>query len=945
MDTTDNESLSHLSTFAASCDFTLDEFQVRGCESVEQHRSVVVCAPTGAGKTVVGEFAVSLALSEGTKCFYTTPIKALSNQKYHDLCRIHGEETIGLLTGDVSINGSADIVVMTTEVLRNMIYAESPALDRLSYVVLDEVHFLADRSRGAVWEEVILNLADWVSIIGLSATVSNAEEFGEWMRTVRGDTDVIVTDNRPVPLEQWMLVGRRLFPLFEAHSDELDSDLSPESELLTVEINQGLVDKIDSLETKAAHIAERGDVSARTPGYYRSYSSRDRRRSGQARAQDLFRPLGRPDVLRVLQQHDMLPAITFIFSRAGCDGAIAQCLRSKLCLTTQEEASQIEQIADRGVKDIPADDLEVLHFRRWKQALARGFAAHHAGMLPAFRHIVEELFERGLLKAVFATETLALGINMPARTVVLEKLIKFDGEGHVDLTPGQYTQLTGRAGRRGIDTVGHAVVLWQPAVDPYQVAGLASTRTYPLNSTFEPGYNMSVNILATQGYSAALDLIQQSFAQFQADGSVVEETRALNQAKQKLLRVEREFHEVLDATTDDADAVELASQLLDYARLRQRLSETEKQSKRTAAANRLREAEARLRSLEVGEVVALPGQKKPVLGVVVECARFSDNPAPLMLLENSWLGRIDAAAVTMAPERLGRVHIPRGLSHGRASKKLRGRVASQLRHGGFRRPSRMRVRNRPNKEVNALRAELRDHPAHRVQRREELVRVAMEVEKQRGRVDSLAHAIDSATDSLGKQFDRILGLLTELDYVDLDPTTNEPVVAEEGERLAAIHSEADLLVAQCLRRGIWEGLDPAELAGAASSTCFENRKPGRGAPQAPTDPVDTALGGTMRVWTELVSDERRHGLSPTRMPDASCALAIHQWTAGAPLDYCLAAAAQCGAELTPGDFVRTARQVADLLEQVRSTGYSEEIRDAAHAAIAALRRGVVAVGA
>ncbi|WP_151528791.1 MULTISPECIES: RNA helicase [Corynebacterium] len=925
--------LSHLGVFTAELGFELDDFQIEGCQAVEAGRGVLVCAPTGAGKTIVGEFAVSLALARGTKCFYTTPIKALSNQKFHDLVAIHGEEEVGLLTGDVSINGSADILVMTTEVLRNMLYADSPALERLGYVVMDEIHFLADRSRGAVWEEVILNLAEWVSVIGLSATVSNSEEFGEWMRTVRGDTDVIVTDSRPVPLDQWMLVGRRLFPLFEKGDGAEDP-----------EVNRGLVEKITKLESRADTPAAPRSGSFRNRASSRGAPARSARRSGQTRSQDAYRPLARPEVLRVLQDHDMLPAITFIFSRAGCDGALYQCLRSKLVLTDEEEAQAIATAVDAGVADIPADDLEVLQFRRWKQALMRGFAAHHAGMLPAFRHIVEDLFSRGLLKAIFATETLALGINMPARTVVLEKLVKFDGEGHVDLTPGQYTQLTGRAGRRGIDTVGNAVVLWQPAMDPHRVAGLASTRTYPLNSTFEPGYNMSVNLLATQGYEAALTLIEQSFAQFQADGTVVEEVRSLQRAEKRLEEARTTLERSLEDVELDIPAAEAAQQLSDYAALRQRLSEEEKQAKRASLLDRFQEADATLRRLEVGEVIAVPGQKKPLLAVVIEKARFANNPAPLVLLESGWMGRIDSEAVGMAPERLGTMRLPRAIVHGKASKKQRSQLTGQLRHGGFARPKRMRVRTRPNKKVNALRAALTEHPAHRYPEREHLVAIAMESAKAQRRVDKLRTRIDTATDSLGKKFDRILGLLTELDYVELNPETREPVVAEEGEKLAHIHSESDLLVAQCLRRGIWDGLDPAELAGAASCASFENRKPGQGNPQAPTDALAAAIDGTMRVWDELVVDEKRHQLDQTAVPDAAFALAIHQWSAGAPLDYCLAAANECGAELTPGDFVRQVRQVADLLEQVRKTGYNEETKRAARQAIDAMRRGVVAVG-
>src|SRR5699024_599619 len=352
----------HLEEFRATLSHPLDDFQVAGCEAVEDGHGVLVCAPTGAGKTIVGEFAVSLALSQGTKCFYTTPIKALSNQKYHDLVAEHGEQAVGVLSADVSINGGADIVVMTTEVLRNMIYADSSALRRLSHVVMDEIHFLADASRGAVWEEVILNLDESVKIIGLSATVSNSEEFGEWLTTVRGDTQVIVTEHRPVPLDQYMMVQRKVLPLFEPGTDgRLNKQLEATIDRLNSQASEPGRSEYRSGEgfrTRAKGGRDRGRDDGR--------ENRDTRRSGQVREQDRNRPLGRPDVLRILQGMNMLPAITFIFSRAGCDGALYQCLRSKLILTDQEESEEIARIIDAGVVGIPEEDLQVLNFKQWR---------------------------------------------------------------------------------------------------------------------------------------------------------------------------------------------------------------------------------------------------------------------------------------------------------------------------------------------------------------------------------------------------------------------------------------------------------------------------------------------------------------------------------------------------------------------------------------------------
>ncbi|MDU0477686.1 RNA helicase [Staphylococcus chromogenes] len=928
---------THFEEFAARLGFPLDDFQVAGCRAVEAGRGVLVCAPTGAGKTIVGEFAVSLALSQGTKCFYTTPIKALSNQKFHDLCKVHGADAVGLLTGDVSINGDAEILVMTTEVLRNMIYAESSALDRLTHVVMDEIHFLADASRGAVWEEVILNLDEHVKVIGLSATVSNSEEFGDWLRAVRGDTEVIVSEKRPVPLDQWMLVGRKIFPLFDATGDG--------------KVNRQLQAHIERLESGQAEgstnaYERRGGFRARAAGGKGEKWDNRRGRSGAPREQDRFRPLGRPEVLKVLQAHNMLPAITFIFSRAGCDGALYQCMRSQLILTSQAEAEEIAQIVDKGVEGIPPEDLEVLQFKRWKQALMRGFAAHHAGMLPAFRHVVEELFTKGLVRAVFATETLALGINMPARTVVLEKLVKYNGEAHVDLTPGQYTQLTGRAGRRGIDTLGNAVVQWAPAMDPRGVAGLASTRTYPLISTFAPGYNMSVNLLSTIGFDQAHRLIEKSFAQYQADGSVVTEVAELDRAEHAVVQLRRELEQAIAATNPPSDGDPVA-EFMHYSRLRRDLKDAEKKARKQALESRMDEAVAILRKLQAGDVIAMPGKKHPLLAVVVSAASNRHDPKPWITMETGWSGRVDAESFGVPPMVVGSMHLSRdAMQHPRRNARY---VVQQFKRGNYPRPKKMRLepRVRANSEISQLREQLRTHPAHDWPDREQLSRIAERLARRQRDFDRLSSQVSAATDTLGRTFDRILALLAELDYVEFQQQDGReiPVITDEGERLAQIHNESDLLVAQCLRRGIWNELDPAELAGVISLTTFENRKETQGEPEAATERMADAMNATYSIWTELETDERRHRLPITRMPDAGFALAIHQWAAGAPLDYCLQAAAASGAELTPGDFVRWCRQVIDVLEQVKKTGYTDEICRTARQAVDAIRRGVVAIGA
>jgi ATP-dependent RNA helicase HelY len=498
-------------TFVERYPFSMDSFQIQGCQALESGKSVLVAAPTGAGKTIVGEFAAYLAIKAGKKCFYTTPIKALSNQKFQDLSAMFGETNVGLLTGDTSINSEAPIVIMTTEVLRNMIYSASKTLTDLRYVVMDEVHYLADRFRGAVWEEILIHLPESIQVAALSATVSNAEEFGDWLQTVRGEMKVIVSEVRPVPLYQHVLFGNRLLDLFTA-----STKVNPEILRLEKESLRSVRSKYPSGGGKKNW----RDNSQITP---------------------TIKALGRAEVIEKLDREGLLPAITFIFSRAQCDSAVRQCLAAGLRLTNADERSEIRQVISEKTNSLPEDDLIVLGFHEWVDSLERGIASHHAGLLPAFKECVEELFQRGLIKAVFATETLALGINMPAKTVVLEKLTKWNGESHVSVTPGEYTQLTGRAGRRGIDIEGNAVILWNKDIDSASAAGLASTRTYPLKSSFKPTYNMTINLISQFGADRARTSLESSFAQFQADKAVVGLARQIKRNKEAISELELEI--------------------------------------------------------------------------------------------------------------------------------------------------------------------------------------------------------------------------------------------------------------------------------------------------------------------------------------------------------------------------------------------------------------------
>ncbi|QCQ91083.1 DEAD/DEAH box helicase [Rhodococcus sp. SGAir0479] len=891
---------TQLDSFTEQLSFPLDPFQVEACAALEAGHGVLVCAPTGAGKTVVGEFAVHLALESGRKCFYTTPIKALSNQKFAELTERYGKDAVGLLTGDTSINSDAPIVVMTTEVLRNMLYAESPALRGLSHVVMDEVHFLADRFRGAVWEEVILHLPDDVRLVSLSATVSNAEEFGAWMETVRGDTTIVVDETRPIPLWQHILVGRRLFDLFDAKSTPAGGrDVVVDPDLMR-------------------HVKQRLALDRMN-----GWDSRGRGRSGD------FRPLPRPDVIARLDEEGLLPAITFIFSRAGCEAALAQCVRSRLRLTTPEQTARIRVIVDKHTRDLPKADLEVLGYWGWREALERGFAAHHAGMLPAFRETVEELFVNGLVRAVFATETLALGINMPARSVVLERLVKYNGDTHAELTPGEYTQLTGRAGRRGIDVEGHAVVLWQPGVEPADVAGLASTRTFPLRSSFRPGYNMSINLVDRMGAVESRALLERSFAQFQADRSVVGLTRGIERNEQVLA-------ELLDRL-GGADG-----EYFEYISIREQLRSRERALERQKRADRRGAAVESLNSLRRGDVIAIPVGKRSGLAVVLETGQDRGDPRPLVLTEDKWAGQISAADFPVPARALGRMRLPRHVDHRTA--RVRRDLASALRSTGIHAPRKPKrdKRGREDAEIVELRKALRAHPCHTDPDREQLSRIGERYSRLARETESMRQKVAATTNSLARTFDRIVALLTERNFIDAG---ENPKATEDGRRLARIYCESDLLVAECLRNGVWSGLTPAELAAVVSCVVYESRQDAEAPDRGPTAPIRRALADTARVWGQLRADEIRHKLPLTREPDTGFVNAIYQWASEESLVDALLAAGSGGKELSAGDFVRWCRQVIDILDQLHSTAPDPSVAKAAARAVGAIRRGVVAVAA
>ena len=836
--------------------FTPDRFQIEATDAIDNDESVLVSAPTGSGKTYVAEYAIARALRERKRSFYTTPIKALSNQKYHDLCRLHGSDNVGLLTGDTSINGDAPIVVMTTEVLRNMIYAESDALNRLAWVVLDEVHYLQDTYRGSVWEEVIIHLPPTVRLVCLSATVSNADELAEWIRVVRGPTRVVVETKRPVELQNWYLVDDR---------------------------------NGDGLNMIPTLVGGRGNDK----GYSFDLDFRNDRQKRR------WATPSRVDVIDLLHAEKMLPVIYFIFSRAGCDDAVRSCSKLGLRFTDAIERDRIRLIAERHVEMLDDQDLRALGYDEWLDSLERGIASHHAGLIPPFKEAVERCFVEGLVKVVFATETLALGINMPARSVVIEKLTKFTGERHEFLTPAQFTQLTGRAGRRGIDETGNAFVLWSPFVQFDDIAQLAASKSFRLTSSFRPTYNMAANLVRRYDASNAHRLLGSSFAQYQIDADTLRSERRLVQRSERIEQLRQEAHcEKGDIET--------------YRRIVDRVLRPGSQT----------QIEQALLNLRPGDVMICERASRSMRGVVMSIAQRRGGGTKVKLLTER--GKIDQFGVkdfAQTPIVVGRVDLP--IPFAPTKPKFQKAVLAQLK--GMPHP-RKTSGGKSKAEI-----EMTSHPVHSCPDRQQHLRAAKQLAKTENEVAEIERKVRARSKSLVDQFDRVLQMLEDWGYLEGWSLT------ERGERLVGIYHESDLAIAEAIEEGVFADIDAASVAGLASAFVFTARNSNNEI--EPWFPSADALRRAEQledIVADVIRDEVRLGVPMTKPIDTSFFGLAHAWSLGTGLDVLLEEE-----EITGGDFVRTIKQLIDLLEQIADCGasFSTSAREAA----TSLRRGVVAV--
>ncbi len=839
-----------LDVFWAALPFKPDDFQVKAGEAIADGQSVVVTAPTGAGKTLVAEAAIHLALARRERAFYTTPIKALSNQKYSDFVGAYGPEHVGLLTGDNVINGDAEIVVMTTEVLRNMIYADSARLNRVGLVILEEVHYLQDPTRGAVWEEVIIHAPRHLQLVCLSATVSNNQEFATWVGERRGPTRLIATDHRPVPLESMYMIRDRM--------------------------------GAQTLHLLPTFVEREGRRRPNPRIEHMLGLERGRRRR--------FKSPNRIEAIERFAAEGMLPAIFFIFSRAGCDAAAHRLVEAGVRLTDATQRAAIREMAETRTGHLGDQDLTVLGYDRWIAGLEAGVAPHHAGLVPAFKETVEELFELGLLKVVFATETLALGINMPARTVVLESLSKFNGETHELMRPGDYTQLTGRAGRRGIDVEGYGVVLHSPFVRFDSVTEIASIGSHPLRSSFRPTYNMTANLVANYRQDRAEELLEASFAAFQREGD-------RHSAETTIEALEHTLEKEAAAARCERSDVEEYLALVETAtpgRPDDRISST----------------------LGAGQVIDVKGGSRDGRYLILKRLARKDGGARYLVLATSGrvstIGFRDIVDGSTIP---GELEVPLPVRP-----KDRRYVQDLLRT----------LRRMPPRESTKeiRRHPVIDHPVAGCPDASRHLAAARRAQRTRRRLEQFRSVRRSSGHGLVEEFGAIRRLLEDLDYLrgwELTP---------RGQRLRGIYNESDLLLVEALEQGLFHELGPAELAALTSAFVYEPRTDTTSLAEWPTAALAERWDELERIWKDLVDRERALRLASTRRPDPGFGVPAHEWASGVEFDNLSTRG------MAPGDFVRVSRQLVDLMRQLRDS--APGLREDAVAALKTIDRGVVA---
>ena len=887
--------------------FQLDVFQQEAVTALNEGKSVVVCAPTGSGKTLVGEYAIYRALDRQRRVFYTTPLKALSNQKLRDFREQFGVDQVGLLTGDTAINREAPVVVMTTEIFRNMLYGTrigevGTSLQDVEAVVLDECHYMNDRQRGTVWEESIIYCPSEIQLLALSATVENSAQLTDWLGQVHGPTELIYSDFRPVPLEFHYCSNKGLFPLLDSSWTKLNPRL------------------------------------------------RQRRHKG-APQKGKREGLKIPYIVGQLQQRQMLPAIYFIFSRRGCDRAVAE--MADLSLVNEQEATLLRQKVDTFLAWNPeaarAGQVEPLY---------RGIAAHHAGILPAWKGFVEELFQAGLIKVVFATETLAAGINMPARTTVISSLSKRTDTGHRLLMASEFLQMSGRAGRRGMDELGYVVTVETPFEGAKEAAYLATVGADPLVSQFTPSYGMVLNLLQTHTLEEARALIARSFGQYIANLHLAPQQAVIDQ-----LRDDLEHQQAQLATIDDHI-------LAHYEKLRERLREEKRLLKilqQQAAEVLIGDMGTALAFAIAGTIVSLKGKhvqvSNPLPAVIVTKVPGSGQFPYLICLsqKNDWYVVMTGDVVGLHAEypRLTEVDslvppVEIAAKPGQycPGNEVTAAVAQRIPQPPPLEEVAPEVKNQLDR-MQSVEAELANHPARELGNPQKLLKQRRRIQRMEDELRDRQAKLASSSDRYWQEFVSIMAVLEYFGGLDESRPT------ELGEIAAAIRGDNELWLGLALASGEFDTLTPPQLASACAALVTESTRPDTWAAFDPSPAVETALGGLRQTRRELFQQQRRQDIMfPVWMEFELIGL-VERWVEmgqtaaiGAPQGFGAPEPASkkgsvrsdwvdlcSNTSLDEGDIVRILRRTLDFLSQIPHVPHiSEQLRNSARQASAWMNR-------
>ncbi|MDB9487599.1 RNA helicase [Dolichospermum circinale CS-537/01] len=845
--------------------FELDQFQKEAISSLNADRSVVVCAPTGSGKTLIGEYAIYRALSRGKRVFYTTPLKALSNQKLRDFREKFGSDQVGLLTGDASIHRDAPILVMTTEIFRNMLYGTpigqiGISLTDVEAVVLDECHYMNDRQRGTVWEESIIYCPRSIQLVALSATVANSDQLTSWLNHVHGPTDLIYSDFRPVPLEFNFCNPKGLFPLLNETNTK---------------INPRLVKKAKK-------------------GYW------EKGKAGRPE------PPGIIYTLNQLQERDMLPAIYFIFSRRGCDKAVEEV--GDLWLVNNNESQILRQQIDEFLRRNP-DTARVGQVA----PLYRGIAAHHAGILPAWKVLVEELFQQGLIKVVFATETLAAGINMPARTTVISTLSKRTDNGHRLLNASEFLQMAGRAGRRGMDLQGYVVTLQTPFEGAKEASYLATSKADPLVSQFTPSYGMVLNLLQTHTIEKARELIERSFGQYMSNLHLQPDFEELGQFKDELAQIQRQL-----AAIDE-------NELMVYEKLRQRLK-VERQIFKTLQEQAQEDRKAQLAMMLdfaiSGTMLSLQDRSSmsplPITVVLIDKAVNISEISYFVCLgqNNRWYVATSADILDMYAE-LPRVEVPDNiippselsLKRGHS---IRGDESTITIAQSIPNPEEFNhlpteVREQLSR-LTAVQEQLENHPIYKSGNIAKIFKNRARCVELEAEIEHLEEQISLQSQRYWEEFLCLIEILQSFECL------NNLIPTKLGEIAAAIRGENELWLGLVLASGELDNIGPHNLAAVVAALVTESPRPDTKVDFSLSTEADTAWLALQPIRRSVLKVQYRHGVAlPVGLETRFISLIslVEQWALGVEWKVLCEKTT-----LDEGDVVRILRRTLDLLSQI-----------------------------